>query len=700
MRREFTYTPKSNKKLSDKKRYMLTSALPYANGPIHLGHLAGAYLPGDIYARYCRLKKRDVVYICGSDEHGVAIQIRARKDGVTPREIIDRYHPLIKESFERVGMSFDYYGRTSAEIHHKTSQDFFRTVAENGHFQVKSEEQLFDPEANMFLADRFVIGTCPNCSFENAYGDQCENCGTALSPKELVNPRSTITDAKPELRTTTHWYLPLDKFQSELEKYIESHPEWRKNVLGQIGSWFKSGLQPRSITRDLSWGIQVPQDVADKEGVDASGKKLYVWFDAPIGYISATKEWAVQQGNPDAWEAYWKNKDTALVHFIGKDNIVFHCLTFPAILMAHGDYILPENVPANEFLNLEGNKFSTSRDYAVWLNDYLDRFDPDPLRYTLAIGMPESKDGDFSWKEFQSRHNNELADVLGNFVNRTFTFVKKYFEDGVPAAETHDDLDKELFGAIESAQQEMGQALDEFEFKKATKRLMELGRFANKYFNDREPWKTRKSAPEVCATSLNNCVQATRALAVLMSPFIPFSAEKIWQMLQLEGKAADAEWESVAERHIQPGHKIGELVILFQKLEDNVIDAEIERLNSALKTEPDTPVEESNLISFEDFQNIDLRTAKVIEAEAVPKANRLLRLQVDLGSEKRQIVAGLAENYQPEDLIGKTVVVVANLKPATIRGVESQGMLLAVKDESGLTIVSPEKDVAPGNSVA
>jgi len=680
---------------------MLTSALPYANGPIHLGHLAGAYLPGDIYARYCRLKKRDVVYICGSDEHGVAIQIRARKDGVSPREIIDKYHPLIKDSFERVGMSFDYYGRTSAEIHHKTSQDFFRKVAANDHFLIKSEEQLFDPKANMFLADRFVIGTCPNCGFENAYGDQCENCGVALSPKELIKPRSTITDASPELRTTTHWYLPLDKFQGDLEKYIGSHPEWRKNVLGQIGSWFKSGLQPRAITRDLSWGIDVPQDVAEEQGVDASGKKLYVWFDAPIGYISATKEWAALQGQPDAWEPYWKDEETALIHFIGKDNIVFHCLTFPAILMAHGGYVLPENVPANEFLNLEGNKFSTSRNYAVWLNDYLDRFDPDPLRYTLAIGMPETKDGDFSWKEFQSRHNNELADVLGNFVNRTFTFVKKYY-DGVPEATTHEDFDQELFDAIDSAQREIGESLDAFEFKKATKRLMELGRFANKYFNDREPWKTRKSDPETCATSLNNCVQATRALAVLMSPFIPFSAEKIWQMLQLDGKAAEAEWDSVAERHIKPGQEIGELVILFQKLEDEVIDAEISRLNDALKDNEseEAPQEEDNLISFEDFQTVDLRTAKVLEAEAVPKAKRLLKLQVDLGSEKRQIVAGLAENYQPEELIGKTVVVVANLKPATIRGVESQGMLLAVKEGKDLVIVSPEKDVAPGNSVA
>ncbi len=687
--------------LPENKRYMLTSALPYLNGPIHLGHLAGAYLPGDIFARYCRLKQRDVIYICGSDEHGVPIMLRARDEGVSPQVIVDRYHTIVEESFQEFGMSFDYYGRTSSPMHHKTSQDFFRRLAEKNKFVLKSDQQLYDPEAKLFLADRFVRGTCPNCHYEEAFGDQCERCGTSLSPMDLINPRSTITNAKPVLKETTHWYLPLAEFQPKLEKWIARHPEWRQNVLGQIHSWFKDGLKDRAVTRDMSWGISVPEDVAEKAGVDVEGKVLYVWFDAPIGYISATKEWAEKQGDPDRWKTYWQDKDTKLIHFIGKDNIVFHCLIFPAMLMEHGDFIPPENVPANEFLNIEGSKLSTSRNHAIWLDEYLETFEPDSLRYALAISMPETRDSDFSWKEFQARHNNELADILGNFVNRAFTFIKKYFDGAIPAQGNLDDLDRELLAMIVQTRDAAGESLDNFRFKEATRKMMDLARFANKYFNDKEPWKTRKSDPQQCATTLNLCAQTTYALAVLISPLLPFTAEKIWRMLKLEGAAAQENWDEVGDKSLADEHQLGELEILFQKLEDDVIQKEIDRLQAAQPETPgEKPMSETNQISFEEFQKIELKTAKVLEAEAIPKANKLLKLQIDLGDEKRQLVAGLAKHYQPEDLVGKTVVVVANLQPATIRGVESQGMLLAVNEENKLTIVTSENDVAAGSKVS
>jgi methionyl-tRNA synthetase len=684
---------------------MLTSALPYANGPIHLGHLAGAYLPGDIYARYCRLKGRDVLYICGSDEHGVPIMLRARNEGVSPQDIVDRYHNMIKDAFEKVGMSFDYYGRTTSPVHHETSQAFFRTLAEKDLFVLKTEAQLYDQEAGIFLADRFVRGTCPNCGYEDAYGDQCEKCGTALSPMELINPRSAITNTEPILKETTHWYLPLSKFQKKLEDWIATRTNWRPNVLGQIKSWFNQELKDRAMTRDLPWGVDVPADVAEKAGVDPTGKKLYVWFDAPIGYISASKEWAMQKGDPEAWRPYWQDKDSTLIHFIGKDNIVFHCIIFPAMLMAHGDYVLPENVPANEFLNLEGNKFSTSRNYAVWLNDYLEKFEPDPLRYTLAANMPETRDADFSWKEFQARHNNELADILGNFVNRTFTFIKKYHEGKVPNRSVLDKLDKELLENIAAAKEGVAEALDNFQFKEAVKRMMNLARFANKYFNDKAPWVTRKNDPSQCDTTLNLCAQTIRSLAVLMNPFLPFTSHKIWRMLNLEGSPETASWEEITELQLPDGHVLGEAEILFRKIEDAEIQPEIDKLQQALHaTTPIEPeAEESDMlpqISIDEFQKIDLRTAKVIAAEPVPKAKKLLKLQVDLGSEKRQIVAGLAEHYQPADLIGKTVILLANLQPATIRGVESQGMLLAVEGENGLVVLTPEKPVPPGRRVS
>lgn len=686
-----------------KERYMLTSALPYANGPIHLGHLAGAYLPGDIFARYSRMKGRDVLYICGSDEHGVPIMLRARAEGVSPQDIVDRYHAIIKDSFEKVGMSFDFYGRTSSPVHHETSQEFFRTLAEKDKFILKSEEQLFDEEAGIFLADRFVRGTCPNCGYEDAYGDQCEKCGTSLSPTELINPRSAITDTKPVMKETTHWYLPLAEFQKRLEDWINTRENWRPNVMGQIKSWFNQELKDRAMTRDLPWGVNIPADVAEKAGVDPSGKKLYVWFDAPIGYISASKEWAIQQGDPDAWKPYWQHPDSKLVHFIGKDNIVFHCLIFPAMLMEHGDYVLPVNVPANEFLNLEGNKFSTSRNYAVWLNEYLEKFDPDSLRYTLTANMPETRDADFSWSEFQSRHNNELADILGNFVNRTFTFISKYYENELPQRAALDAMDRELLENIAQARDGVGEALDNFQFKEALKRLMNLGRFANKYFNDKAPWITRKSDPQQCATTLNLCAQTIRSLAVLMSPFIPFSSEKIWRMIRLDGKPVQANWDAIADLQLTDGHKLGTAEILFRKIEDEVIQAEVDKLAQALAgnaAEAAQPAEEQQLISIDDFQKIELRTATIMAAEAIPKAKKLLKLQVDLGTEKRQLVAGLAEYYQPEDLIGKTVIMLANLQPATIRGVESQGMLLAVEGENGLAILTPEKPVPPGKRVS
>lgn len=682
---------------------MVTSALPYANGPIHLGHLAGAYLPADIFVRYCRLKKRDVVYICGSDEHGVPIMLRARTEGVSPQEIVDRYHKIIEKSFAAFGMSFDYYGRTSSKIHHETSQDFFIKLAEKKIFELKTEKQLYDPEAKMFLADRFVRGTCPICGYEDAYGDQCEKCGSSLSPSDLKNPRSAITNAKPVLKETTHWYLPLDKFQPKLEEWIGKHPEWRSNVLGQIKSWFNEGLKERAVTRDLPWGVPVPEGVAKKVGVDVSGKVLYVWFDAPIGYISATREWAIAQGNPELWKDYWQDENSKLFHFIGKDNIVFHCLIFPAMLMAHGKYVLPENVPANEFLNLEGNKLSTSRNYAVWLDDFLKKYDADSLRYSLTMNMPETRDADFSWKEFQARHNNELADILGNFINRTFTFIKKFFDGKIPEASDHDKLDKDLLNKLGETREAVGKLIDNFQFKESLKRTMDFCRFVNKYFNDKEPWNTRKSDPSKCATTLNICSQVAYSLAILINPVLPFSSQKIWNILNHTGKPEEAAWDNIGDIFLEAGHPIGSLDILFVKIEDPIIQEEIEKLKQAqteIQKEKEIIDIVENLITFEEFQKVQLKTAKVIEAEKIPKADKLLKLKVSLGEEERQLVAGVAEHYTPEELIDKTIIVVANLQPATIRGIESQGMLLAVEDGDKLTLLTTEKETLPGKRVS
>ncbi|GAB4370944.1 MAG: methionine--tRNA ligase [Calditrichia bacterium] len=683
------------------KRYLITSALPYANGPLHLGHLAGAYLPGDIYARYCRLKKREVIYICGSDEHGVPIMLRARKEGVSPQEIVDRYHHQNKESFRRFGMSFDYYGRTTSAIHRETSQDFFRTLAKKGLFVLKTDQQLYDPEAKIFLADRFVRGTCPVCDYQDAYGDQCEKCGTSLSPSDLINPRSAITNAQPVLKNSTHWYLPLGNFQEKLEKWIGTHPEWRQNVLSQIQSWFTHGLKDRAVTRDLDWGVPVPEDIARKAGVDASGKVLYVWFDAPIGYISATKEWAIQQGDPDLWKLYWQDEETKLVHFIGKDNIVFHCLIFPAMLMGHGDYVLPDNVPSNEFLNVKGLKFSTSRGIGLWVDDFLNSYPADSLRYTLAINMPETRDADFTWEDFQAKHNNELADILGNFVNRTFTFVQNYFHNRLPARGELDSLDRELLAKLDSSRRDVGEAIDNFQFKESVRRFMELARFANKYFNDQEPWITRKKNPEKCATTLNLCVQTAYSLAILMNPVLPFTSAKIWKMLQLPGEADRANWEDIGKLHIPDGHTLGEIEILFEKIPDEVIAIEIEKWQTIGQEPPEKKQEAATpMITMEEFQKVQLLTAKVLQAETIKGTDKLLKLQVEVGGEKRQLVAGIAQQYTPEELIGKTIIIVANLQPAKIRGVESQGMLLAAQDGDKLALIVPDREVASGKPVA
>jgi methionyl-tRNA synthetase len=682
------------------QKILVTSALPYANGPIHLGHLAGAYLPADIFVRYHRLCGNDVVYICGSDEHGVPIMLRARSEGVSPKEIVDRYHEIIKSSFAAFGMSFDYYGRTSSPVHHETSRDFFRVLAEKNEFVLKEERQLFDPQAKIFLADRFIRGTCPICGYEDAYGDQCEKCGASLSPGDLKNPRSAITNAQPVLKETTHWYLPLAKYQQQLEKWIAGHPEWKSNVLGQIQSWFNDGLKDRAVTRDLPWGVPVPEKVAAQSQVDATGKVLYVWFDAPIGYISASREWAASLGQPELWKKYWQGKDTRLVHFIGKDNIVFHCIIFPAMLMAHGEYVLPDNVPANEFLNLEGNKLSTSRNYAVWLDDYLKKFEPDSLRYTLASIFPEGRDSDFSWKDFQARHNNELADVLGNFINRTATFCHKYFDGVVPQMGVAEPLDAELSDRLRLAPVQLGKSIDQFQFKNYLKDFMELARFANKYFNDKEPWKTRKSNPESCGTTIYLCLQTVRALSILAEPLLPFTARKIWKMLGMEDRHT---WESAAVFALKTGQAIALPEIMFVKIEDEAIDAEIARLQASLqgKAQPAAPEPkaESELIDIEYFSKVDLRVAEIVQAEAVPKADKLLKLQIKIGGEQRQLVAGIAKHYQPQQLIGKKVVVVANLKPAVLRGIESQGMLLAASDGDSLTLLTVMDDLPSGSKI-
>jgi methionyl-tRNA synthetase len=689
------------------RRILVTSALPYANGPIHLGHLAGAYLPGDLFCRYQRLKGEDVLYICGSDEMGVAIMVRARSEGVDPQEIVDRYHPGIVKAFEEFGMTFDYYGRTTSGVHKETSQAFFAELASNDVFKLRTEEQLFDPEAGIFLADRFVIGTCPNCGFENAYGDQCERCGTALSPSELINPRSTLTDATPEFRSTTHWYLPLGDFQDRLSTWISTRKGWKPNVLGQVNSWLNDGLRDRAITRDVPWGVPVPEEAARAAGVDAAGKVIYVWFDAPIGYISASREWALREGKEDAWKAYWQDESTRLVHFIGKDNIVFHCLMFPAMLMAHGGYVLPENVPANEFLNLESQKLSTSRGWAVWLHEYLEEFPADMLRYALASNLPETKDSDFSWSDFQNRVNSELADVLGNFINRTMTFATRFFDGVVPELIDPSEEDLAVLKELRDAPALIGASYDQYRNREAVFSTISLARTGNKFFNDTEPWHTRKDELQKCANTIHVCLQICGSLSILMDPVLPGAASSLRRMLKLSGlrtstasknisgDTSELGWDDASRPLLQAGHKLGESQILFHKVEDEQVQKQVEKLkeraaNMDVQEDSQTEAQEeapfpalADEIVYDDFAKLDLRAGTVTVAEPVKGSKKLLRLEIDLGFETRQILAGAAQHYSAEEMLGKKVVIVANLAPRKMMGLESQGMVLMAEDREG-----------------
>ncbi len=698
--------------MTEHRRILVTAALPYANGPIHLGHLAGAYLPADVFCRYHRLKGHDVVFICGSDEHGAAIVKQALKEGVTPKDVVDRYHALAEKDFAAFGMSFDHYGRTSAPVHHETSRDFFRVMAEKDAFVIKTETQLYDPKVKMFLADRFVMGTCPHCKNPNAYGDQCEKCGTALSPSELVDPRSTLSDATPEPRETTHWFLPLGALQPQIEAWIATKTDWKPNVMGQIRSWFTTGLGDRAMTRDIPWGVPVPEDVAEEAGVDPEGKVLYVWFDAPIGYISATREWAAKVGDADRWATYWKQDDTRLVHFIGKDNIVFHTISFPAMLMAHGGYVLPENVPANEFLNLEGDKLSTSRGWAVWLGEALDAFPADDLRYALLRILPETRDADFTWADFQARVNNELADNLGNFFNRTVQFAAKYLGGVVPELVDPSEADRALLGELAAFPSRIGQAIDQHRQREAVQELMALGHAANKYFNDAAPWGTRKTDPVRCGNTIHVSLQVCGALSILAEPFLPFTAAKMRAALGLDdvrssapGGAGTVGWDDAARPLLPAGRELGEVDILVRKVEDAAVQVQREKLAAAaakmaaaaIGAPPYVPVKDT--VTYDDFAKLDFRVGRIETAERVKKSKKLIRCEVDLGFETRQVLAGVAEHMSPEDLVGKNVIVVANLAPRKMVGLESHGMLLMAESREG-KLVALGADSEPGSTVS
>ena len=674
------------------KRYLITSALPYANGPVHIGHLAGVYVPSDIYTRYLRLKGHDVISVCGSDEHGVPITIKARKEGITPQQVVDRYHEIIEKSFRRLGMSFDIYSRTSSPTHRVTAADFFRKLYDEGKFIEQTSEQFYDEEAQTFLADRYIIGTCPHCQNEKAYGDQCEKCGSTLSSNELINPRSAVSGAVPVKRETKHWYLPLDKYEQFLREWIlEGHKEWKSNVYGQCKSWLDLGLQPRAVSRDLDWGIPVPVEGAE-------GKVLYVWFDAPIGYISATKDLT-----PD-WEKYWKSEDTKMVHFIGKDNIVFHCIVFPAMLKAHGDYILPENVPANEFLNLEGDKISTSQNWAVWLHEYLDEFPgkEDVLRYVLCANAPETKDNDFTWKDFQSRNNSELVAVLGNFVNRALVLTKKYYDGVVPACGEMTDYDKATIDELQKIKASLERNIETYHFREALKDAMAYARIGNKYLADTEPWKVVKTDPERVKTILNIALQITANVAIAIEPFMPFSARKILDMLAIEKFG----WESLGSMELlAAGHTIGEAQLLFEKIEDDVIQKQLDKLEASRKAKlaaeaAQNVAEQKAEVTFDDFQTMDIRVSTILEAEKVAKTKKLLKLTIDTGIDKRTIVSGIAEYYTPEQLIGRQVLVLTNLAPREIKGIESRGMILMAEDALGrLVLLQPEDKTMAGAMV-
>ncbi|PKP13006.1 MAG: methionine--tRNA ligase [Bacteroidetes bacterium HGW-Bacteroidetes-3] len=678
-------------------RYTITAALPYTNGPVHIGHLAGVYVPADIYARYLRITGNDAIFICGSDEHGVPITIKAKKEGVSPQDIVDKYHAIIKKSFEDFGISFDNYSRTSAEIHHKTASEFFRKLYDEGKFIEETSEQLYDEEANQFLADRFVVGTCPKCGNEESYGDQCEKCGTSHNATDLINPKSAITGNVPTKKLTKHWYLPLEKYEKWLREWIVvGHKnDWKANVLGQVKSWLDDGLKPRAVTRDLDWGIPVPVE-------NAEGKVLYVWFDAPIGYISSTKEWAAREGKN--WEPYWKDKDTKLIHFIGKDNIVFHCIIFPAMLKAEGTYILPENVPANEFLNLEGNKISTSKNWAVWLHEYLEDFPDkqDVLRYALTANAPETKDNDFTWKDFQARNNNELVAIFGNFINRVMVLTEKYYNGIVPEPNEFTDIDNETLEKMHKFPSIIGNSIDRYRFREASQELLNLARLGNKYLADEEPWKMIKVDEERVKTVMYVALQIASALAILSEPFLPFTSVKLKKILNIgqrqeiaatqknafrnddltvTSSAVEMAWNDVEDKEelLPPNHKIGKGELLFAKIEDSEIEAQLAKLEAtklANISENEVAEPQKETIEFDDFTKLDIRIGTVVEAVKVPKTKKLLQLKVDVGIDIRTIVSGIAESFNPEDIIGQKVTVLVNLAPRTLKGVESQGMIL------------------------
>jgi methionyl-tRNA synthetase len=686
--------------IQNPKRYTITAALPYTNGPIHIGHLAGVYVPADIYSRYLRLQGKDVAFICGSDEHGVAISMKAKKEGVTPQQVIDKYDGIIRKSFADFGISFDNYSRTSAKIHHDTAQEFFKKLYDNGDFIEEVTEQLYDAKADQFLADRFVVGTCPKCDNPEAYGDQCEKCGSTLNATDLINPKSTITGETPILKSTKHWFLPLDRYDAFLREWIlEGHKnDWKTNVYGQVKSWIDAGLEPRAVTRDLDWGIDVPVEGAE-------GKKLYVWFDAPIGYISSTKEWAAREGKD--WEPYWKDQDTKLVHFIGKDNIVFHCIIFPAMLKSEGSYILPDNVPANEFLNLEGNKLSTSKNWAVWLHEYLEEFPEkqDVLRYALTSNAPETKDNDFTWKDFQARNNNELVAIFGNFINRVVVLTNKYYDGVIPTPNELSEVDENTLAELKAYPAVISSSVERYRFREALGELMNVARLGNKYLADEEPWKVMKDDPERVKTQMYVALQIAAALSVLAEPFLPFTAAKLSKILNVKSSAVEINWKAITETSdlLPAGHKIGEAELLFAKIEDEEIQKQIDKLE-ATKTanlaENKQVEPQKDLIQFEDFAKMDIRVGTILEAEKMPKANKLLVLEVDTGIDVRTIVSGIAESFSPEEIIGKRVSVLVNLAPRALRGVESQGMILMTTNAEGkLVFINPDADAPNGETV-
>ena len=685
--------------MQDPKRYTITAALPYTNGPVHIGHLAGVYVPADIYARYLRLNGKEVAFVCGSDEHGVPITLKAKAEGITPQAVVDKYHEIIKKSFQEFGITFDNYSRTTAKVHHETASEFFKDLYNHDKFIEETSAQLYDEEANQFLADRFIVGTCPKCGFEESYGDQCENCGTSHNAQDLINPKSVITGNKPSLKETKHWYLPLNEYESWLNEWIvKGHKkDWKANVLGQVKSWVDDGLKPRAVTRDLDWGIPVPVEGAE-------GKVLYVWFDAPIGYISSTKEWAERTGKD--WEPFWKDEDTSLIHFIGKDNIVFHCIIFPAMLKAQGSFILPENVPANEFLNLEGNKISTSRNWAVWLHEYLEEFPDkqDVLRYVLTANAPETKDNDFTWKDFQARNNNELVAIFGNFINRVVVLTNKYYQGSVPEPNSFSEVDVKTLGLLSEYPDIISGSIDRYRFREALSELMNLARLGNKYLADEEPWKKIKTDPERVRTIMFVALQIASGLSVLCEPFLPFTSKKLKGILNVDN-GSPLSWNDVKNENtlLAAKHQIGKAELLFSKIEDKEIQQQTDKLEASKATKAEVvPEPQKETINFDDFTKLDIRIGTILEAEKIPKTKKLLKLKVDVGIDTRTIVSGIAESFDPNDIIGQRVTVLVNLAPRKLRGVESQGMILMSDTSEGkLSFIEPDADsVVNGEKVS